>query len=513
MDNQTQSILENAFHILKANYTSSHPEVTDLADDAEFEETFSLPQIQRAQQNLLAPLARLEMEISWLPELSDEQISSITALMVSGDYSNLFGATEHLPELAKSNILSHLTQFSRGSNDVFHKLIKTWEEVDISETLDFLNENRSKAGFPNIDTAQLEGALRRLMTMQAKTAAIGVWALEKPGETMDQIVEYEVNRDPSSPFLAQFVRQYDLLSEPDLATLNNQIDDVIKSAEQEGANLNIIVDAASELLVKWDEINQPVQVYEQQQGHEEGRSKRVYEKLRQLCLTLANERGEYDHAKRLSAALLHTFPELESVAEVLRGDVAQLETLVEQKQQSEQLEPLVAACEAAKSQLPKVKRDLAKSSFSTARRGPVTDIYSALVSATSQPGDHTVAFLIIRDLALFINNERNDPETAFGIINGLIHFTRAAPSAEVREKLDEERAVLHRNWKMEELERNRGNVSGMSRVVDEMLVYARGNDKLELVQLKEKITQKKNEKIGYWVVIGGIILLLIIFGG
>jgi hypothetical protein len=504
MNKQYFELTASAFHVLKADYSSNNATIAELVDDAEFDEEFASEQIQRAQQSLLAPIARLEQEISWLPELSQAQIANALSLLASDDLEALLESLTHSPELAKANILAHFSGKGIVNDALFHALVAAWEEVDQASILDFINENRGRAGFPKVDIHLMHDALKDLENLHARTAAFGIWTLERPGTVMDRVVEAELRRNPSSSFLEQFVRNYDILSEPDLVRVSDKIDDVILRAEKTDADLSALVTEASNLLVRWDDINQPVQVYEQHQGHEEGRSKRIYEKLRALSLELHNDRGETAAALRLSEALLRTFPELESVAAILKKDVAQLETLDAQQKQRKYIEPLFAACEAAKNQIPKIKKSLAKSGFSATSKGPIFDILVAFQVALSKASDKSVAYIIVRDLALYINNDRNDPETAFRLVHGLLEYSDARPSKELCEKLEEERAVLHRNWKMKELDKNAGNLTAMSQTVDDLLKYARGPDRAELQQLKTKIERKQLGKRLKWAVYASI---------
>lgn len=504
MNNGRFDLTSNAFHVLKAGYDSNRSDIAELVEGAEFDEIFDPQKIQRAQQSLLAPNARLEQEIAWLPELSKAQTSNVLSLINSGDLAALIESSKHAPELAKANILAHFSGAGNVNDSLFHALVAAWDEVDQASILTFVNENRLSAGFPGVEAHQMRDALKDLEKLHARTAALGIWTLDRPGEVMDRIVEAELKRHPSSSFLEQFVRSYDTLSEPDLVRISDEIDKVILDAEKDSVDLSVLVTAASDLLVRWDDVNQPVQVYEQHQGHEEGRSKRIYEKLRSLCLDLANNRNEFAEARRLSEALLRTFPELESVAEVLKGDVAQLETLDEQQKQQQHIEPLIAACEAAKRQMPKVRKSLAKNEFSQASKGPVSDILAAFKDALSKTVDKSVAFIVVRDLALYINNDCSDPETAFTLVNGLLTYSGARPSKELSEKLEEERAVLHRNWKMNELDKNSGNLTAMSQTVDDLLKYARGTERVELQQLKTKIERKRLGKKLKWGIYASI---------
>ncbi|WP_306005211.1 hypothetical protein [Aquicoccus porphyridii] len=504
MGNEHFSLSSNAFSVLKASFASNHAEISDLVEDAEFDELHSQEIIQRSQQALLSPIARLDQELSWLPELSNTQINEIGFLLEAGRITDLLEAIAFLPDLPKANVLAHLCGTKSADETLLQDLLRAWDDVDQLSLLQFLNTQRQAAGFPQVEGSQLAASINVLESTHARSAALSVWRLDEPGKVMESLVEAELKKGRASRILAEFVREYDILSEPHLARISEAIDQQIELARQPSCQLEAVTSEIAELLQQWDDVNQPVQVFEQHQGHEEGRSKQIYEKLRSLCLELANERGEFRHAKRLSEALLHTFPELESVAEVLKGDVEALENLDEQQKQFAALEPLVASCEAAKSQVPKLKSALQSSGFAPARRGAVKDIFAAFDSAAKAPGIGDAAFLVVRDLALFVNNDRNDPETAFRLIDGLITYRGAKPSQDLSNKLDEERSVLHRNWKMPELDRQSGNLGGMAAVVDEMLEYAKGNDRTELMQLKSRIERKQAGKKVKWLIYGGI---------
>jgi len=488
MKNGCFDLTSNAFHILKAGYDANRSDIAELFEDAEFDEVFESYKIQRAQQSLLAPNARLEQEISWLPELSRTQTSSVLNLVASGDLEALIETSKHTPELAKANILAHFAGSRNVNDNLLHTLVTAWDEIDEANIITFINENRLIAGFPRVEPQHLHRALVELEKQHARSAAVGIWRLDRPGAVMDRFVEAELKMHPSSSFLEQFVRNYDTLSEPDLARISDEIDDLIDLANEGNANLGAIVSAFSHKLTKWDEVNQPVQVYEQHQGHEEGRSKRIYEKLRSLCLDLANNRNEFAEARRLSEALLRTFPELESVAEVLKEDVATLENLDEQQKLHAKYKVLIDECEAAKTKLPT----------------PVSNVLRVFRDTVSRGGDALIALNIVRDLVLHINNVSNDPQTAFRLLDGVLTFAGARLPQEIGETIEEERAVLHRNWKMNELEKNSGNLTAMSQTVEDLLKFARGPERVELQKLKTKLDRKRLGKKVKWGIYASI---------
>ncbi len=480
----------NAFWILKAHYASNQAGILDLADDAEFNENHKLEIVQRSRQALLTPMARLEQEVSWLPELSSAQADEIMSLLESSRPDELLTAAAFLPDLAKANILAHLCGEVVIDETIPERLLDSWEEFDTRGLLTFLNEQRAIAGFPGIDKNQLEAAIKEICVTHARSAAMAVWKSKKPGLLMEGLVEANMNKAQASQFLSRFVREYDNLSEPRLTQIDNAIDQQVDIARQGTSELEAIMREIADLLLQWDEVNQPVQVYEQRLGHEEGRSKKIYEKLRSLSLELANERGEFRYAKQLSEALLHTFPELVSVAKELKDDVE----ILKKNEQHKVVEPLVAACEAAKSQLPKLKSALQGSGFAKARRGIVKDIFEAFDTAAKARGTADAAFRVVRNLAIFVYNDRNDPETAFRLIHGLITYHDVKPSQDMSGKLYEERSVLHQNWKMGELEDNKGNKHAMDQLIDEMIIYATPDAKAKLLDLKNRIHRGHNQE-------------------
>jgi hypothetical protein len=62
MKNMAFNLTNSAFYILKAEYASNRSGLTELVEDAEFDEEFSDDVINSAHQSLLAPITRLNDE-------------------------------------------------------------------------------------------------------------------------------------------------------------------------------------------------------------------------------------------------------------------------------------------------------------------------------------------------------------------------------------------------------------------------------------------------------------------
>tara|TARA_R110000751_G_scaffold263960_3_gene363145 strand:+ start:1195 stop:3135 length:1941 start_codon:yes stop_codon:yes gene_type:complete len=490
-------LTENPFYILDAQYNSSASDLLNLVEDAEFDGKFSSDVLHRAQQVLVTPRTRLMAELSWLPELSGAQIHKVFALLEKGDHAELLDAIEHFPELARANIAAHICVLHVVGQKALHFLASAWDDVDAQYLLSCINQARAASGFPKVEETQIKEALDDLQAKHAVAAAESVWKTSAPGQLMNDVVEAELDRDPSAMFLKLFVSGYDSRSEPDLARIEADINVHLEKSQKVDHTLASHVDAICELLDAWDNINQPVQIYEQHRGHEEGRSKRIYSSVRSVYLELANEHGKFQEALQLSETLLHTFLELASVAEVLKKDVGELQSLTEQQAQEQVVEPLIDACEKAnetKRDRLALRKSLERHGFALSAKGNLGDIVRAFDNAENNLEDPSIAFITIRELALNINNEQGDPETAFRLIDGLLTKVGGRGPKEIVAKLEDERAVLHKNWKMGELDQQSGNLPAMSKTIEELLKYATGSDRTKYLKLKSKIDQAKTRK-------------------
>ena len=218
------SIKENAFYVLRAAYQSKNSDISNLVEDAEFDEQHPQDLIQRCQQSLISPVARLEQELSWLPELSGDQIEKIKAKLQSDREGELYKEIKFFPELPKANVLAHLCLAGKISTVIVQDLLRAWEQVNEEDLLEFINDQREIAGFPRANRAQLENVVKSLGTNHARNAAAAVWKAKDPGKVMEALVEEEVERTPKSSILARFVQEYDKLSEIHLSRISDEID-------------------------------------------------------------------------------------------------------------------------------------------------------------------------------------------------------------------------------------------------------------------------------------------------
>ena len=107
-------------------------------------------------------------------------------------------------------------------------------------------------------------------------------------------------------------------------------------------------------------------------------------------------------------------------------------------------------------------------------------------------------WMVVRGLAIDLNNKQDSPEGACSILEGLISHKGTTPSKAVVDKLRDDLRTLRRNLKWEELKRVSGDVPKGTSLVSELLEGADPDERAALLRLKRGLTQKRNTIVGKW---------------
>ena len=347
--------------------------------------------LTRAQQAVLTPLNRLVAELSWLPGTPPSQAREIVSNLEASDLAAASGALERVRGIDKANLAADLCARSAGEIKFVNELLEAYESIAAKDVLETLKRLRSVSGFPVPDEKQISNALTTLRLNHAKAAVSCIATTKSPGETLTEIVEAFLERRDGSvgQLLELIVRDYDAWSQPYLSTVKVRIESTI--ADCKTGSDQSTVDKLVKLLAEWDTINQPVQLLDESKGHEEPRSKEIYEIVRDFCVWLANENGQYEEALAISRALLETFPELPAVAAQLSRDVGALEALAEQAKSHELMQPLIEAQEAIQARMEDFAVDAFKSGFGPQSRGLAKRLYEAFADAAARAKESDIA--------------------------------------------------------------------------------------------------------------------------
>ena len=319
---------QNPFHLIGAPLDASAEDIVDLSQDAVLEGRADEVTVAKAQQTLIPPRLRLEAEVGWFADVSPETVAALSDRVIGASLDNAVISARGAAPLARANAGAHLCGRFPKSKAPLSLLVGAWNDLDRGEVFQAIAAARQRAGFPRPDREHFDDALKKLEATHARQAVKSIEGQDEPGRALTDMVEMAIGRQALGPMLRQIVREYDRASEPQLEAVREKMMGEVNRCRTVPGTAPEVVERLRRLLSEWDDINQPVQLLEQAEGHEEERSRQLCQELRNLALWLANEQRRHREALVLTRALLETFPELDSVAAQLRKDVRILEEIL-----------------------------------------------------------------------------------------------------------------------------------------------------------------------------------------
>lgn len=502
----------NPFAVLGVSLRTRQEDVAEAGEDALSDHRYPEAVIQKAQQALMVPKGRLDAELSWLPGTSPSTAKTLLQHLNDALYDNAENLLSDMVGLDKANLAADLCCRDRtGTGYVMH-LLEGYRDFDAKSVLSLIAENRAISGFARVDPDMLATALTNLRKLHAKAAIEFIKTEPHPGNAMLEIVEFylEEENDHINTVVAELAREYDAWSEAKLRNIKDDIHkeiDAIRSDHAEASRY----DRISSLLDVWDEYSQPMQVIEQAKGHDEPRSRELYNEIRDLALWLANEESEYEHALKLSKSLQRVFPELPSISINLEEDVETLERLAEQAKREKLIGPLAELLPELFGAEEGLIHDLIMSGFGHGSQGAALRLYQAFVKSVemSQASDQAdVPWNVIRNLAINLNNDHDSPRAASMLLEGAVSYTRIPPRPEILAILKREFSVTKVNYLAEEFKRA-GSRDAMIAIANQIISLTPDPDtKANFTRLRDALVAQGRKKMWRWgfaaLVIGAI---------
>lgn len=322
-------LTQNPFYVLGASLDAGVEDIYDLGQDAVFEGRADEASAAKAQQKLIPPRLRLVAEVGWFADVPTETATVLAQVVLEGDLSDAVNAAKNVAPLSRANAAAHLCGRFPQSQLSFSILIGAWNELDRSQLFQAIVEARVRAGLPRPNREHFDEALNELETIHARQASRSIALNHLPGAILTGMLQSAIGQQELGPMLSRVVREYDKASEARLEEIREKISAEIARCRASSEIAAEAVESLRQLLSRWNEIIQPVQLLEQVEGHEEARSRRLSRELRDLALWLANEERQHREALALTKALLNAFPKLDSLAAQLRKDVDTLAEIVQ----------------------------------------------------------------------------------------------------------------------------------------------------------------------------------------
>ena len=374
-------IFDNPFWILGATLRDNRRRIMDLAEEKSLLSEEEL--ISSASSTLGNPRRRLGAEIAWLPGLGPKRANELVAMLQSNP--NEVPVQEGIPSLAKANLLvgglkSMDSNIKKGDlPEWIVGIAQAYDEIDASEALNLINEEREVSGFPKVtDEHAFETEIdsRRQHFKSVIRNALNQLDPNELVEVITDIVEDSTDMgDLAAPLLIDdLVDSYEVdaqgfldKEEESIDTLLDRIVTLANDDASEGS-LSPVVDELIQVVKNWDIVAQPIQVSTKSRGLGHDASTRVARKVRDVAIQLFNDHDQLGLSQKVTAMLQEVFAEVVDVAGRTEEDAFTLDEIAGQRKHSSLLEPISDLCskalEAAESRPRNAKNEAQKISSS-----------------------------------------------------------------------------------------------------------------------------------------------------
>ncbi len=329
-------LLENSFFVLGASTRDNRQRISELHSERSL--TVDLRECNRARSELTNPRKRLSAEVAWVPGLGPKRTDIVLSILMN-EVSSILDVV--VPKLAKANLLAAgLSRTSGRTSDVVAEWILelawAYEEIDLEQLGQFINEDRVVSGFPAVsDLSVLAEAIgeRRLYYQQVLRTVLNSLTPSDLVETVTLIVRIAtLNGERHGPVLLDdLVDSFEIEIRESLdheAANIEQTANAIRSYAMEYAGSKIpssLTNQLSKLVKKWDEFAQPIQVSTLSRGLDHEASSQIAGQVRSLSIELYHKYNNVDDARLLTNLLGEVFSEVAKIEELVARDLVELD--------------------------------------------------------------------------------------------------------------------------------------------------------------------------------------------
>lgn len=452
-----------------------------------------------ARSRLTVARDRIDEEVAFLPELNPNKARDVLhALPSVNSIGQAMQLTQQVSNLSRMNLLADLLERVDDKEELIDHYVQAHALFDPAAAKECLEQARAGSGIGPITDIAWKSALGKLRERHAGVLNDTIVRHPRGPAILTQLLE-QVRKVPLSSwqrsFLDEVVDRYDRWSQARLGEIDENLDDAIEAVRQHPGSPHPL-NRVKQHLEEWDELSQPVQLRDESKGLDEPRSKKVFEKVRDLAIRLANEHEQYEAALELSRALETTFPELPSVAALVSKDIDTLGSLIEQARESRVLGPLAAIAKQAEDCLDALGRDIANGHFQSGGKGLAADLYRQFDEArahSAQLTDASLPWKLVRSIAIDLNNDADQPESARILI---AHIMASAPASIAPRLRDDLRALDNRvQTRAFEAALNDNDLNKAHQLVTHLINSASNEERQSLEKVRAAIAQQQAKRI------------------
>ena len=445
----TFNLTENPFAILGVSPRDDQSKILECYEEALIEEGANEDLLLKSQRALMVSKSRLDAEVSWFIGVSPSRVRKVIEFLSKMSkpkmpktlYTGLGG-------LDWANLLIHLCSNGFTSIKRMMALIEAQGRYSVEQVYNAVNANRSISGFPKVELVLVEKAIDSLREKHSSVIFECVISSEHPGNVLTKLVETFIEKDGiKRDFLERVAERYDSWSTSKLRTIRDEINSEIahlkSNLKDQPAKLSILNN-----LKTWDEYNQPLQLIYQEKGLDEPKSREICKDIRNFCIWLSNEKGEYSLSLEISKAILDIFPELPSVIDIVEDDIETLEGWAEKAKLDSALNVLAEIVRRVEKDIFPFLDSVLVGDFTEGKKGVAGNLYHEFCKAVRgvKDTDHEgLPWTLVMSLAIKLNNDFERADAALIILGELRNYKESRPPPAERSKLDKNFNIIKIN--------------------------------------------------------------------
>ncbi|WP_315715374.1 MULTISPECIES: peptidoglycan-binding domain-containing protein [unclassified Bradyrhizobium] len=504
-------LLANPFFVLQVDPTTPLDRISEAVEDALADGEVPESAIMAAREALINPRQRTGAELSYLIDSPSSHIPRlVTALNESGPSAILKEANRTAP-LSRSNLLAEISTRSPASSEVLFSIIDAHAQISSFGLLAKIQSVRRQAGIVSPSLEAVEEALSKLYEQHVKAVLAGLknayGAAAPLRECTTRILA--VPDEDRRQALDRLLRAYAQFASSELGELEERITALVEQLRTRPAT-TVDIGELLDQLRRWLNLAQPLIDSEAQKGRDEARSRQLCLTIRSLCIDRANEQCDFVSALSISEVASEIFKSLPRASEQLAEDNQILKDRITEGK----LAPLKKFIEAVTKWT--IAADLESGGFGPSAKGAAHDLWSLFMTTSAELRGSNIAdlpWILVRGLAIDLNNEENSPVAAKVIIEQLLRLScGTSPSPDFIERLREDLRAVTKNANEKGVLKlvESGNTSAALRALDEVLkTDLSSEDRALYGQLQGKLQGQRNVRFAKWGFFGLIAAVLI----
>jgi peptidoglycan hydrolase-like protein with peptidoglycan-binding domain len=513
------NILDNPFVLLGVEPSASNREVLDAVDDRMADDPSLEEKLTNAKQIILNPRLRVDAELATLIDTPTGESRTIIAhLRSNSSNSYLRHEVSRLAPLSCCNLVAHLSAQAGPDADLLLAFVDAKSKVVPENVISTLDRIRKLAGIIKPDPDIVRDGLYRLGEMQAHAIFDGYRlpldaATDAAACAARALLQPDVARTDA---LEGLLRGYRRRVDPDLSRKRQEIETASETLRHDSVNANAL-NGLVQAIREWDSFGKPLQLLEAYKGRDEPEARSVYESVRALSIDIANQYSRFDVALEITRVSAEAFSRLPRAASQISEDLKSLEERVA----GSAAEPLVKFISDLDQRLKALAGALIAEGFATNSRGLAGELFVSFSTAVSKTKPTTAAelpWVLLRNLAVKLNNEANEPAAALVLVDGMLLLAATeTPVEEVLQTLRTDRIAAERQVLqtalVEHVKSNRH--SDALAAIRKLIATASASDELRFLQdlrrtIEKKIENRRNSSYVRWVVFAFIGLIIAI---